>query len=186
MLVASRSTVKESLVPSPALIRLTVKTHLSAPCFVSSLQDTFAPNSSCFGCGPKNEKGLKIKSRPEGNEVVCDWRPEPHHSSFAGFLSGGIASTLLDCHGNWTAAYALMKARGLDSPPGTVTAEIKVKFLKPTPTSLPLRIRARAKNVEGNRVYVEGEILSGSDVTTTMEGLFVAVKEDHPAFHRWH
>jgi acyl-coenzyme A thioesterase PaaI-like protein len=163
-----------------------VKKYCLMPGFVGSLQDTYAPNSSCFGCGPKNEKGLRIKSWPEGDEVVCDWRPEPHHASFAGFLSGGIASTILDCHGNWTAAYALMKKRNLAYPPGTVTAEISVKFLKPTPIGLPLQIRARAKSVQGDRAYVECEILSAGAVTTTMNGHFVAVKEGHPAFHRWY
>ena len=27
-----------------------------------AVQEEYAPNSICFGCGPANEKGLKIKS----------------------------------------------------------------------------------------------------------------------------
>ena len=27
-----------------------------------SVQDKYAPNSICFGCGPANKKGLQIKS----------------------------------------------------------------------------------------------------------------------------
>ena len=27
-----------------------------------SVQEQYAPNSICFGCGPANEKGLQIKS----------------------------------------------------------------------------------------------------------------------------
>ena len=35
-----------------------------------SLQDTYAPTSICFGCGPANEKGLRIKSFVDGDTVV--------------------------------------------------------------------------------------------------------------------
>jgi acyl-coenzyme A thioesterase PaaI-like protein len=92
---------------------------------------------------------------------------------------------LLDCHGNWTAAYTLMKTRGLARPPGTVTAEYTVRFLRPTPIRGPLHLKAWPTKVEGNRVLVEGEVSSHGVPTATMSGLFVAVKEDHPAFHRW-
>lgn len=110
---------------------------------MQSLQETYAPNSSCFGCGPKNPKGLRIKSIPNGEELIAEWKPEPHHASFAGSISGGILSTLLDCHGNRTAAYALMNKTHETSPPGTVTAEIDVKFLRPTPVDRILRVHAR-------------------------------------------
>ena len=149
-----------------------------------NLQDAYAPNGTCFGCGPRNLKGLRIKSIPVGDEVVADWTPEPHHASFKGFLSGGIISTLLDCHGNWTAVHALMKAGGLAAAPGTVTAELSIRFLRPTPMG-PVRVRARAVRVDGNRVNVTGEIESGGQPTATMTGTFVHVKEGHPAFHRW-
>jgi len=149
-----------------------------------SLQDTFAPHGRCFGCGPLNRKGLRIKSRPEGDEVIADWTPQPHHIAFSGFVSGGIISTLLDCHGNWTAVHALMKAGRLDTAPGTVTAELSIKFVRPTPMA-PLRLRARAVRVSEGRVNVAGEVESGGRPTATMTGTFVVVKEGHPAFHRW-
>ena len=93
---------------------------------------------------------------------------------------------LLDCHGNWTAAYSLMKSRGLERPPGTVTAEYAVRFLRPTPIEGPLRLRAWPTKVVGNTVLVEGEVTVGGVPTATMTGTFVAVKEGHPAFYRWH
>ena len=33
-----------------------------------SLQDRYAPETTCFGCGPGNAKGLRIKSRVEGDD----------------------------------------------------------------------------------------------------------------------
>ena len=150
-----------------------------------SLQDRYAPNGVCFGCGPKNRKGLQIKSFPRGTHVLASWTPKPYHVSFSDFTSGGIISVLLDCHGNWTAASTLMRSRRLRRPPGTVTAELAIRFLRPTPIKGPLRLDAWPTKVEGNRVTVEGQVSAGGVPTATMSGLFVAVKEGHPAFHRW-
>src|SRR5262245_11221142 len=100
-----------------------------------SLQERFASRGMCFGCGPSNEKGLRIRSFPKGDEVVAEFEPQTYQEAFAGCLSGGIAGTLLDCHSNWTAAWHLMNRNGTEAPPCTVTAEYAVKLLRPTPTS---------------------------------------------------
>jgi len=150
-----------------------------------SLQDTYAPTTRCFGCGPANEHGLRIKSRVQGDEVVADWQPSPHHQAFDGVVNGGIIGTLLDCHSNWTAAWKLMSDRGLDSPPCCVTAEFHVKLRAPTPSGETLLLRARPVDVQGDKVVVEASIEAGGKVTATCRGVFVAVREGHPAFHRW-
>lgn len=152
----------------------------------SSLQDTYAPHGVCFGCGPKNRKGLRLKSHPEGDAVVADWTPRPEHVAFDRFGNGGIISVLMDCHGNWAATYALMKAKSLPTPPGTVTAEYTVRFLRPSPIDKKWRLRAWATGIAGDKVSVSGELRVGRVVTATMTGTFVAVHEGHPAFYRWH
>ena len=149
-----------------------------------SLQDRYAPNSQCFGCGPKNDKGLRIKSRVEGDEVVADFTPEPHHAATTNILNGGIIGALLDCHSNWAATHHLMVARGASTPPCTVTSDFHVKLRKPTPMA-PLRLRARVVEATDDRAVVEAELLAGDDVTARCRGTFVAVKEGHPAYHRW-
>ncbi|AUX35036.1 MULTISPECIES: PaaI family thioesterase [Sorangium] len=150
----------------------------------ASLQDRYAPESRCFGCGPANERGLRLKSRVEGDAVVCDFTPEAHHEAFPGMVNGGIIGALLDCHSNWTAAHHLMQARGADAPPCTVTADFHVKLKKPTPLG-PVRLRAQVAEAEGDRVVVEATLEAGGRVTATCRGTFVAVKEGHPAYHRW-
>ena len=62
----------------------------------SSVQERYAPHNRCFGCGPANEQGLRIKSFIEGDELVCEWSPAPHHEAFAGEVNGGIIGTLFD------------------------------------------------------------------------------------------
>jgi len=150
-----------------------------------ALQDRYAPRGTCFGCGPRNEKGLRIKSLVQGEEVVASWRAEKHHEAFAGALSGGIAGTLLDCHSNWTAAYHLMRRSGAPTPPCTVTAEYAVELLRPTPTDGPIELVARPVEVGDDRAVIEAELRAGGKVCATCRGTFVAVKPGHPAYHRW-
>jgi acyl-coenzyme A thioesterase PaaI-like protein len=153
---------------------------------VESLQDRYAPNGVCFGCGPKNRHGLRLKSVPLGDAVFADWKPKPHHVAFGKFGIGGIISVLMDCHGNWAATYALMNARSLPSPPGTVTSEYTVRFLHPSPIDKMWQISASASKVDVDRVNVSGELKVDGRITAKMTGHFVAVKKSHPAFYRWH
>jgi acyl-coenzyme A thioesterase PaaI-like protein len=152
---------------------------------VKSLQEEYAPKNMCFGCGPANDKGLRIRSFAQGDEVVCEWKAEPHHLAFPGAVNGGICGTLLDCHSNWAAAYHLMKKGALEAPPCTVTGEFAVKLKRPTPIDATLKLSARVVESEGDRAVVEAQIEANGKVTATCRGVFVAVKEGHPAFHRW-
>lgn len=151
----------------------------------SALQDRHAPQNRCFGCGPANEKGLRLKSRAAGDLVVADWTPEPHHEAFPGVLNGGIIGALLDCHSNWAAIHHFMRTRGVDEPPSCVTADFHVKLLRPTPTNGPVHLEARVVEATGDRAMVEATLASGGKATATCRGTFVAVKEGHPAFGRW-
>jgi acyl-coenzyme A thioesterase PaaI-like protein len=152
---------------------------------MQSLQDRYAPTNRCFGCGPANEKGLRIKSHPEGNELVATWMPEPHHEAFPGVLNGGICGALLDCHSNWTATWHLMQKSGAATPPCTVTADFAVTLKRPTPMDGPLTLRAHVVDSTADRAVVDASIEAKGKVTATCRGTFVAVKEGHPAFHRW-
>jgi acyl-coenzyme A thioesterase PaaI-like protein len=153
-----------------------------------SIQETYSPAGICFGCGPANEKGLRIRSFPAedgSDELVATWHAEPHHQAFPGVLNGGIIGALLDCHSNWAAAYHLMKKRGEDHAPCTVTADFHVKLLRPTPVDGPITLKARVVGSSEDRATVEAELIAGGKVCDTCRGTFVAVKEGHPAYHRW-
>ena len=153
--------------------------------WMKSLQETYAPGNICFGCGPANEKGLRIRSFAQGDEVVAEWRAEPHHQAFPGMLNGGIVGALLDCHSNWAATYHLMKKGGLDHPPCTVTADYAVKFMRPTPVDALIHLKARVVDSKDDRATVEAELIANDKVCATCRGTFVAVKPGHPAYHRW-
>jgi acyl-coenzyme A thioesterase PaaI-like protein len=151
----------------------------------ASVQERYAPRNHCFGCGPANPRGLHVRSFEDAEGLVAEWTPEPHHEAFDGTVGGGILGTLLDCHSNWTAAIHLMRAAGRDTPPCTVTSEFHVRLLRVTPSNGPLRLRARVVDSSPGRATVEATVEADGRTTATCRGVFVAVKEGHPAFHRW-
>ena len=150
-----------------------------------SLQEQFAPHNACFGCGPANKKGLRIRSMVDGEQVVATWHAQAHHEAFPGMLNGGIIGSLLDCHSNWTAAWHLMKKSGDDHPPCTVTADYAIKLLRPTPTDGEISLRATVTESTARKAVIEAELSAGGKVCATCRGTFVAVEPGHPAYHRW-
>ena len=63
-----------------------------------SIQERLVPELTCFGCGPANERGLRLRSHPSDDGVVATFTPWPEHDNGLGYLNGGIISTVLDCH----------------------------------------------------------------------------------------
>jgi acyl-coenzyme A thioesterase PaaI-like protein len=153
-----------------------------------SLQETYAPDGICFGCGIKNDQGLHVRSfsaEDGSGDLIAEFRAEPHHQAFQGVVNGGIIGALLDCHSNWTAAYFLMEKNGLDELPCTVTADFHVKLTRPTPSDKLITLKARVIDSTDKRATVEAELIAEDKVCATCTGTFVAVGEGHPAYHRW-
>nr|AIE92505.1 thioesterase superfamily protein [uncultured marine group II/III euryarchaeote AD1000_23_H03] len=151
-----------------------------------AVQDRYAPNSICFGCGPANKEGLQIKSYRTDDGMEMEFECEEKHQAFPGVINGGIIGALLDCHGNWTAAMAIMDKNGLDAPQCTVTAQYEVKLKRPTPLGPTLKLQSRVLALQDDRAEVIIELKADEKTCATGRGLFVAVEEGHPAYHRWH
>ena len=150
-----------------------------------SLQDIHAPKSICFGCGPLNENGLKIKSYKYKNGLRMRFHPKKEHQAFPGVLNGGIIGTLFDCHGNWTAAMSIFESNNQKQFPATVTAFFEVQLLKPTRIDTKIEIFSQTVTSSKNKAKVELELFSKNDICAKSIGVFVSVKEGHPAFYRW-
>lgn len=149
------------------------------------VQERFAPHNACFGCGPSNGLGLRVRSFEAGDALVAEWTPSPHHEAFPGVLNGGIIGALLDCHCNWAAAMRLMRVRSADTPPCTVTADYAITLKRPCPTDGPISLSARVVEQDGARCVVEGTLEAQGKLRATCRGTFVAVEPGHPAYHRW-
>jgi len=114
---------------------------------VISVQEAYTPLSKCFGCGPANRSGLRLKSTRterglEGNLFVPD-----KFLAFPGVTNGGVVSSILECHGNWTAALDLMDKGCLPRPPLTLTASMLVNYKRPTPSNEPLLVRSQVVRI---------------------------------------
>ncbi len=134
--------------------------------------------SVCYGCGRLNSHGLQIKSYWDGDESVCSFTPEPHHTAIAGYVYGGLIASVIDCHGTGTAAAAAFRAAG--RPMGTdpdfrfVTASLQVDYLRPTPIDAPMELRAKVEEIKGRKVVVSITLRSKGEICA--RGKVVAVQ----------
>ncbi len=132
----------------------------------------------CYGCGQRNEHGLRLRTHVVGDETVATFTPRPYHTAIRGYVYGGLIASLIDCHGTGTAAAAAYRAAGRDlgsDPPFRfVTASLHVDYLKPTPLGVPLELRGRAKEVKGRKVVVEITLSASGEVCA--RGEVVAVQ----------
>ena len=151
-----------------------------------SVQEEYALNSICFGCGPSNKEGLQIKSYRIEDGLEMEFKCEEKHQAFPGVVNGGVIGSLIDCHGNWTAAIAIMDKNGYDKPQCTVTAQYEVKLQRPTPFGPKLKLKSRVLGLQEDRAEIIIELKVDGKTCATGRGLFVVVKEGHPAYHRWH
>lgn len=133
-----------------------------------AIQDVFTGSTSqCWGCGCNNEHGLQIKSywADNGEEVLCDWVPKNYHTAaWPDVLSGGIIASLIDCHSVCAAMMVAHKAEGIEwgNEPTIIyiTASLQVSYLKPTPMSQPIQLRAHVKEVKGKKMVVQCSVFS--------------------------
>ena len=138
------------------------------------------PDNLCYGCGPHNQGGLRIKSYWEGDESVCVYRPERHHSAGPPqFLNGGIIATLIDCHSVCSAiAHAYrMEKRPMGSAPHIwcATANLNVTYLRPTSLEIPVTLRARIAEFGPKKTLLECRLYSNSEECARGEVLAVRV-----------
>ena len=131
----------------------------------------------CFGCGPLNRYGLKLRSFWDGDEAVAMFTPEPYHMAFPGYVYGGLIASVIDCHCIGTAAAAAY--RNENRQPGSqpafryVTASLSIDYLKPTPLGPGLEIRAVVDEIKGKKTIVQAKVIV--DGTVSARGRVVAV-----------
>ena len=127
------------------------------------------PGNHCFGCGPGNEEGLRIKSHWAGErQSVCRYRPLPHQAAGPrGYLNGGIIATLIDCHGVCTAIADAYRREGREIGEGEliwyVTGSLQVDYRRPTPIDREVTVRAWVSEIAGSKSWLDCELTSGGE-----------------------
>lgn len=130
-----------------------------------AVQEAYTPDSQCFGCGPAAPDGLGLRSFRDAGGLVARTTIDHKYQAFPGIVNGGIVSALFDCHGNWTAAVALMDRSCLPRPPLTLTAELLVNFREPTPPGVPLIVRSTVARVRESASAGSGKASVQVDLT---------------------
>jgi len=108
----------------------------------------------------------------EDRTVVGECTMQPIHEGPPGAIHGGWVATLLDqLLGHATAASG---NRGF-------TAELTVRYRRPTPYGVPLTLRGRTDEVDGRRVYASAEIVVDDVVTAEAKALFLTPSPERMA-----
>ena len=123
------------------------------------------PDNFCYGCGPGNPVGLRIRSIWAGNEALCVFQPAAYHSAGPRhILNGGIIATLIDCHAVCTAIAHAYRAenRAIGSVPTIwyATASLAVRYLRPAPIDRLVAVRARVVETSPRRTTLECSLLA--------------------------
>lgn len=137
----------------------------------------------CYGCGTLNAQGLHIKSRRQGDELVCLWQPWPDHVGHPGHVYGGVIASVIDCHAIWAAWDRQCRDAGHElgaGPPplAMVTGRLLVNYLRPAAVDQPLELRARVVDTGPRKSVVACSVRQGGLECATAE--VIAVRVDVP------
>lgn len=153
----------------------------------TAIQDTYGERFQyCWGCGPKNEDGLHLKSYPtdDGNEVITKVKPgSAYTGGVPNNLFGGMIAMVFDCHGTASAAFFKHKSKGLELTEDTVierfiTARLEVDFKKPTPMNEEVEIVSSLEELGERKAIVNMVLTCKGEVRAKARIVAVAVKDD--------
>lgn len=105
-----------------------------------AIQDAYSDKyQHCWGCGPRNDGGLHLKSYPteDGAGCVCQYVPEKSYTGgVPDKLSGGMIAMIFDCHGTASAAWFNHRSKGLKLGQDSeiqryITARLEIDYMSP-------------------------------------------------------
>lgn len=145
---------------------------------MTAIQDQI-PDNHCYGCGPDNALGMRIKSYWDGDATVCRYEPRPEQCAGpTNYVYGGTIASLIDCHCVGTAIAQHYKQEGRAIGEGAtiwcVTGRLTVNYLAPTPIDRPVELRATIIESTDRKTVLKCTVLS--DGTATAEGEVIAIR----------
>ncbi|MFF0108163.1 PaaI family thioesterase [Streptomyces hirsutus] len=123
--------------------------------------------------GPENALAppLTLHGRDDGSIAGTVTLDLPYQGP-PGHVHGGVSALLLD--------HTLGVANHWAGPSG-MTAELTLRYLRPTPLFEPLTVTGRQVSVDGSRIRTAGEISAGGRICVTAEGLFIDKQLPRPS-----
>lgn len=152
-----------------------------------AIQDTYGQRfQHCWGCGPKNEEGLHLKSFPseDGSESICRFTPEKQYTGgVPANLYGGMIAMIFDCHGTASAAWFNHHNNGLTLNESTVitryiTGRLEIDFLSPVPMEKEIIVTAKAEEIGERKVIVSMQMETEGKIHAKAQMIAVRVKDN--------
>jgi acyl-coenzyme A thioesterase PaaI-like protein len=134
-----------------------------------SMRRGYRPYSPVIGPANPIAPPMTVRTLDDGS-VVGEATMRPIHQGPPAVVHGGWVATLLD---------QLLGHANAAAGVGGFTAELTVRYRRPTPSGVPLTLRARTDIVNGRRVRASGEIVADGVVTAEARGLFLMPSDEH-------
>ena len=123
----------------------------------------------CLVCGTENKFGLKTRFfETEDKEVIALFTPREEHQSYPGIAHGGVSAAILDeVVGRAIMAHYNQETFG-------VTLDLQVKYKKPVPLGVELKVVGRITKDRGRIFEGTGELyLPDGTVAVSAQGKYM-------------
>ena len=108
----------------------------------------------CYGCGPKNSRGLRLEfSRDADDTVVAHTTPTAELAGYRDFVHGGVIAAILDEAMGW----ALLHVGGRYG----VTQSLRIDYRRPARIGRPLSVRAKMGSLRPRTAAVSATLRDG-------------------------
>ena len=134
----------------------------------AALNEELLKGNNCFGCGPENPDGLRIRifrDAANASRLVGTYRPRETQIGFPQIVHGGLQFTALDCMAGW--AVFVLRQPGRMMP---LTKSAATRFLKPATVGAELALSVevvREAASPRDPLLIRGEIRDAAGVVLT-------------------
>lgn len=151
-----------------------------------AIQDRYGERfQHCWGCGPKNDLGLHLKTYPSIDGKSCISRIKLEIAYTGGVPSnvfGGMIATIFDCHGTASAAWFAHHQKGLELTESTVigrfiTARLEIDYLSPSPIEDEIVVTSTLEELGERKAIIAMEMTVATKVRAKAKMVAVAVKD---------
>ncbi len=120
--------------------------------------------------GHSNPVAAPLRMRVEDDKVIGEITCGQSYGGAPGLVHGGLVAAFLD---------EVLGHVGIRLGAGVVTSTLELRYLKPTPLEVPLRVEGWLVSREGRRFHTAGQVVVEGVVTAKAEGTFVDVRGEH-------
>jgi acyl-coenzyme A thioesterase PaaI-like protein len=117
----------------------------------------FGSTQRCYGCGPHNAAGLRLRFEREGDEVVTRFTPAEGLEGPPNVFHGGLQATLVDEVAGW-ACVGLLGRMGF-------TTSLEVRYIRPVKINVEVEARGRIAARAGHIVTVDVRLVQSKKTT---------------------